>query len=264
MPVLGSVSEFDLDNCKRADRERLVRMAGRALARAGLVHAYGHCSQRLDKDHFLVSAAKPMGCITPGDRGVVVPVAGPLPEGVLGEVRIHQRIYALRPDVGGICRSMPPNVMALGTLCRTPRPRHGFGAYFSPSVPLWDDPQLIRSDERAMGVAETLGMARAVVMRGNGAVTAGRDLMHAVVLTWYLEDAARVELEVLKTGLCGAELSPEEASERATEAGRILERMWSYLTVGDPEGELVPDPGPLHGDPKERRLLVAEDSAPST
>ncbi|HYD71182.1 class II aldolase/adducin family protein [Azospirillum sp.] len=224
------------------EQDRLVRVAARALARAGLVHAYGHCSQRLDADRFLVCAARPMGSIAAGECGVVVPVAGPLPDGVLGEVRIHQRIYAARPDVGGICRSMPPNVMALGTLRRTPRPRHGFGAYFAPGVPLWDDPQLIRSDERAAAVAETLGMARAVVMRGNGAVTAGRDLMQAVVLTWYLEDAARVELEVLKTGLRGAELSLEEAAERATEAGRIFERMWDFLTDGDPE-HAAPVPG---------------------
>jgi len=32
----------------------------RALARAGLVHAYGHCSVRLDAHHFLVSPAKPL------------------------------------------------------------------------------------------------------------------------------------------------------------------------------------------------------------
>lgn len=217
------------------DRQRLVRTAARALARAGLVHAYGHCSQRLDEAHFLVCAARPMGLIGRGDAGVVVPVDGPLPEGVLGEVRIHQRIYARRPDVGGICRTQSPQVMALSTLRRTPRPRHGFGAYFAPEVPLWDDPQLIRSAERAEGVAATLGDARAVVMRGNGPVITGRDLIQAVVLSWYLEDAARVELEVLKTGLDGAVLSTGEAAERATEAGRIYERMWEHLAAGDPE-----------------------------
>lgn len=218
-----------------AEQQRLVRLAARALARAKLVHAYGHCSQRLDDRHFLVCAAQPMGLIAPGEAGVVVAADAPLPEGVLGEVRIHQQIYAARPEVGGICRTMPPHVMALSALRRTPQPRHGFGAYFSPAVPLWDDPQLVRSDQRARGVAETLGGGRAVVMRGNGAVTAGRSLAEAVVLTWYLEDAARVELEVLRSGLDGPTLSPAEAAERATDAGRIFERMWDYLTAGDPE-----------------------------
>lgn len=89
--------------------QRLVRMAARALGRAGLVHAYGHCSMRLDEECFLVCAAKPMGSIKTGDAGIVTPVNGPLPEGVLGEVRIHQQIYRRRPDVGGICRVMPPH-----------------------------------------------------------------------------------------------------------------------------------------------------------
>ena len=47
--------------------ERLVRMAARALGRHGLVHAYGHCSMRLDEGHFLVCAPVPMGQMPPAD-----------------------------------------------------------------------------------------------------------------------------------------------------------------------------------------------------
>lgn len=215
----------------------LVRKAARALGRAGLVHAYGHCSARIDADTFLVCAPQPMGLIAPGEAGTVVPVDGPLPDGVLGEVRIHQQIYRRRPGVGGVCRTMPPNVMALSTMRRTPKPRHGFGSYFAPEPPLWDDPQLIRSDAQAAGVAELLGGGRAVVMRGNGAVTAGESLEQAVVFTWYLEDAARVELEVLRCGLAdGAPtLGAQEAKARTVGTGRIYERMWDYLSAGDPE-----------------------------
>lgn len=114
------------------EHHRELRIAARALARGHLVHAYGHCSLRLDADHFLVCAAKPMGTITPDDDGTVVPVSGALPEGVLGEVRIHQQIYARRPDVGAVCRIMPPQIGVLALLKRTPKPRHGFGAYFAP------------------------------------------------------------------------------------------------------------------------------------
>lgn len=218
-------------------RETLVRKAARALAKAGLVHAYGHCSARLDASSFLVCAAKPMGMIARGEAGTPVPVEGPLPEGVLGEVRIHQQIYQRRPEVRGICRVMPPHVMALSTMRRTPQARHGFGAYFAPEPPLWDDPLLLRSDEQAADLADLLGPARAIVMRGNGAVTAGESLQEAVVFAWYLEDAARVELEVLR---CGAgetapTLSPAEVKVRAVGTGRIYERMWEYLSDGDPE-----------------------------
>lgn len=222
-------------------QQALVRVAARALARANLVHAYGHCSARIDADHFLVCAARPMGLIEPGEPGTVVPVHGELPEGVLGEVRIHQHIYRLRPDVGGVVRSMPPTVMTLSTARITPQPRHGMGSYFSPAVPLWDDPQLVRSDAQARGVAETLGAARAVAMRGNGAVVAAESLMHAVVLTWYLEDAARIELQLRSAGLAneGPTLALEEAARRAVGTGRIYERMWEYLSAGDPEAALA-------------------------
>lgn len=215
--------------------QSLVRVAARALARAGLVHAYGHCSLRLTDTHFLVCAARPMGLID-RDEGIVVPVNGELPEGVLGEVRIHQHIYRGRPDVRAVIRSMPKDVMTLSAAGITPAPRHGMGSYFSPGVPLWTDPQLIRSDEQAAGVARQLGSAPAVVMQGNGAVIAGVSIEEAVVLNWYLEDAARIELQLRAAGLAQAPgLDEAQCRQRATRAGRIFERMWEYLCAGDPE-----------------------------
>lgn len=160
-------------------KERWVRVAARALARAGLAHAYGHCSVRLDDDRFLVCPPRPMGLIQPGEACSIVPVDGPLPEGVLGEVAIHQRIYAERREIGGVCRSMPPNVMTLSTLERTPQLRHGMGCYFHRGIPLWDDVQLVRATAQARAVQETMGHCTALVMRGNGAVVAGQTLHRA-------------------------------------------------------------------------------------
>jgi HCOMODA/2-hydroxy-3-carboxy-muconic semialdehyde decarboxylase len=214
-----------------------VRRAARALARAGLVTAFGHCSVRLDADRFLVCAAKPMGLIAPGESGTVVPIEGALPEGVLGEVRMHQQIYKRRPAFGAVCRFLSPNVMALAGLGRTPRARHGFGAYFYPQAPFWADPALVRNDEAAVGVAQTMGDAPAVVVGVNGAVTAAPTMMQAFTLAVFLEDAARVELAAMNAGV--AESAPRmneaQASERATWAGRIAERMWEHWTAGDSE-----------------------------
>ena len=217
--------------------QRQVRVAARALAGSGLVHAYGHCSARLDASHFLVCAPKPMGTIKPGEPGTVVPVDGALPDGVLGEVRIHQQIYSRRPEAGGVCRVMSPAIMGLSVLGRTPRPWHGIGAYFAPSPPLWDSPLLARDDEIARRIAETLGDAKAVVMRGNGAVTAGESIEAAVTWAWFLEDAARIEAFVTEPGRAqdAVPLTSEEIEARSTTAGRVIERMWEYLTDGDAE-----------------------------
>jgi HCOMODA/2-hydroxy-3-carboxy-muconic semialdehyde decarboxylase len=216
-----------------------VRKAARAMGRHGLAHAYGHVSARISESEFLVCAAKPMGCILPDDKGTRVPVDGPLPEGVLGEVRLHQQIYQRRPDVGGICRVQPPRLMALSTLKRTPKPRHGCGTYFAPQPPLWDDPTLTRNDEKAKALAEMLGDARAIVMRGNGAVCAGADIEQAAGLAWMLEDAASVEMAVLSLGEAAAAdaslYTDAEVASRAIFTGALFERMWEYLTFGDPE-----------------------------
>jgi HCOMODA/2-hydroxy-3-carboxy-muconic semialdehyde decarboxylase len=209
---------------------QLIRMACRAIGRAGLAHAYGHCSVRLNAREFLVSPAKPLGLVSNTDLPVTMPIAGPLPADVLGEVRIHQQIYQVRGDVCGIVRFQSPKVVSLSALGRSPHARHGFGSYFAPQPPFWGDPRLVRDDERAGAVARTLGSARAVVLRGNGAVVVGASLEEACVLAWYLEDAARVELDVLASGEPGNVLSPAEAADRATMQGRIVERMWDWLT----------------------------------
>ena len=218
-------------------KDRLIRIAARALAKAGLVHAYGHCSARVDVDNFQVCPAIPMGQISRDAPCDLVPVNGPLPPGILGEVRLHQQVYRRYPDAGGVVRFMGPSLMALGSLGKAPRMRHGFGSYFHPGAGYWNDPQLVRDETRAKGVIDAMGQSTGVIMRGNGAVVRSSSLERAVVLAWYLEDAARVELMALSTGLAETApmLSEQDAKQRATDQGGIFERMWDHLTHDDPE-----------------------------
>ena len=217
---------------------RRVRMAGRALARAGLVTAYGHCSARIDDGHFLVSPAQPLGLVAREDPCIEVETHGPLPPAAAGEVRIHQAVYRRRPDVGGICRAQPPKTMTLSVARITPHARHGFSSYFAPAPPLWDSPELVRGDAPASLLAEALGDGPAIVLRGNGALTVGATIEEATVLCWLLEDSSRVELDLRKiagSGVRLSELSAAEAAHRATWEGGLLDRMWAYLTRDDSE-----------------------------
>jgi HCOMODA/2-hydroxy-3-carboxy-muconic semialdehyde decarboxylase len=66
-----------------------------------------------------------------------------------------------------------------------------------------------------------------------------------VVLAWYLEDAARVELDVLATGLAGRVFDPAEAADRAVTAGRLFERMWDWLVAGDASAAPMPPSSPV-------------------
>lgn len=219
-----------------------VRLAARGAARYGLVTAYGHVSARLDDRHFLVSAPQPLGTIEPGDPGIVVSLDEPnLPDGVLQEVRIHREVYRLRPDVGGVCRVLPPSVLALSALGKTARALTGVGAYFAPSPPLWHDPQLIRDDQRAVEISQLLDNQPALVMRGNGAITVGASIEEALTMAVYLEDASRFELALLASTASGIdviEFTEEESMKRATKVGGLVERMWYYLCYKDPEWEI--------------------------
>lgn len=221
-----------------ADPALAVRLAARALARHGLAHAYGHVSTRLSDTHFLVSPAQPLGTLAPGQAGVEVSLDGDLPPGALPEVRIHREIYRNRPGVGGICRFQSPAIIALSALGDTPRVRHGLGAYFAPQPPLWPGVALVRNDDSARAVAAMMGDAAAIVLSGNGAVTAGPSIEDAAALAFFLEDAARIELALLPAtaaGLNRREYTPDEVAARAVRAGGLFERMWHYLCHGDPE-----------------------------
>lgn len=209
----------------------------RALGRNGLSGPFGHCSMRVSQNDLLVCAARPMAMVRAGEPGTLVPIAGALPDQVLGEVRVHQQIYGRRPDVGAICRFISPHITALAALGHVPRARHGFGSYFGGGVPLWPDAALIRNEAAADGVARLLGDAPAIVLNVNGAVTVAATPERAVALAYFLEDAARVELSALSCGLQddGPRLSPAVSAERATWSGRIAERVWEFLLRDDPE-----------------------------
>jgi HCOMODA/2-hydroxy-3-carboxy-muconic semialdehyde decarboxylase len=218
--------------------ERRVRVAARALSRHGLVQAWGHCSARIDDEHFLVCAPRPMGRIAVGEAGTVVHVDRPLPDGVLGEVRIHQQVYRQRPDVGGVCRVMPPKLVALSTLGIVPSPRHGVGA-FNAACRFWQDPRLLRDDGLAAELVAHLGDAPALVMRANGAVTVGGSIEMAAGFAWCLEDAARIEHDVRAIGASAEvdarRLTPDEIGLRQVSSGRVFERLWDHMCGCDPE-----------------------------
>lgn len=208
--------------------------------RHGLAHAYGHVSQRIDASSFLVTPARPLGTVSTTETGVVVPLDGGLPPGALPEVRIHREIYRNRPEIGGVCRVQSPAVMALSALGETPRALHGLGTYFAPAPPLWPGVALVRDDAQAEAVVAMMGQAAAIVLSGNGSVTAGQSLEEAAALAFFLEDAARIELALLParaSGLTPRQYSPEEVSRRAVRAGALFERMWHYLCFEDEEWE---------------------------
>jgi HCOMODA/2-hydroxy-3-carboxy-muconic semialdehyde decarboxylase len=111
------------------------------------------------------------------------------------------------------------------------------GAYFANDVPLWVNPRLLRDGNSAYELVRLMADRPAIVMRGNGAVVAAETLEQAVTYSWFLEDSARIEVDVRKMG-CDPDtglLDDEEVIDRQVTTGQVFERMWRYLTYKDPE-----------------------------
>ncbi|MDQ3942035.1 MAG: class II aldolase/adducin family protein [Actinomycetota bacterium] len=205
--------------------------AAHALGAEGLVTAFGHVSVREGRDSFLITPPKPLGSLEPEESLLEVSLAGDeLPEGVPGEAWIHWAVYDSRPDVEGICRAQPPISTALASAGVPIRPLHGQGAFLGEEVPVYDDARLIRSREAGEALAERLGDAGGIIMRGNGAVTVGKNVGAAVARMWVLEVSAEINRTAAAVGTPRV-LNEEEFSYWESVSEEILGRIWSYLRL---------------------------------
>lgn len=165
-----------------------------------------------------------------------MPIDGPLPPGALGETRVHQHIYRRRDDLGAICRVFPVTVTALSTVGITPAHRLGTSALFAAGIPVFNDARILKEDSLAASAATTLAGNRALVLRGNGAITVGRTMAEAAMFALFLEEAAVAEnVARLQRRPRDLLLSAAEIEARGSLEGNIVPRMWEYLTRDDPE-----------------------------
>ncbi len=206
--------------------------AARALDAVGLVTAFGHVSFRDGRDRFLITPPKPLGSLEPDESLLEVSLAEEeLPEGVPGEDWIHWAIYGSRPDVKGICRAQPPISTAITSAGLPIRSLHGQGAFLGEVVPVYDDARLIRGREAGEALANRLGSAGGIVMRGNGAVTVGTSVGVAAARMWVLEHSA--EMNQAASAGTPRPLSEEEFAYWESVSEEILERIWSYLKANE-------------------------------
>ena len=203
--------------------------AGRVLAGEGLVGPFGQVSVRLTPEAFLITAPVPLDRAAAAELAVVIDVrAAALPAGAPAEGHLHAAVYRARPDVQAVCRAQPQAAQAVAASNRPLRLLHGHGVLAGSSVPVVDDARLIRTRERAVAVADRLGDASGLLLRGNGAVTVGRSLGAAVARMWALEASAQLNLPLL--GLHEVrELDAQEIAHWSAMADELLGRIWAHL-----------------------------------
>ena len=203
--------------------------AAHALDAAGLVTAFGHVSYRDGQYGFRITPPKPLGSLRSYEPLSEVSLAeDELPGGVPGEAWIHWAVYKSRPDVGGICRAQPPISTAVTSAGLPIRPLHGQGVFLGEEVPVYKDARLIRGREAGEALAEDLGNAGGLVMRGNGAVTVGTSVGAAAARMWVLERSAEMNKVAASAGT-PRPLGEEEFTYWESVSEEILERIWFYL-----------------------------------
>jgi ribulose-5-phosphate 4-epimerase/fuculose-1-phosphate aldolase len=204
--------------------------AARVLADRGLVDAFGHVSVRHDRDTMLITPPRPLGTVGPDAPFVVVELhATELPDGAPKEAWMHLAVYRRRGDVGAICRAQPEVATAMAIAGRPLTAVHGQGALLGQEVPVFDDARLVRDPARAEALATSLGAAPALVLRGNGALTTGARLGHAVARMTILETSARLHRDAAAVGGPPVPLAPAELAAWVAAGDELLDRLWHHL-----------------------------------
>ncbi|HKA49693.1 MAG TPA: class II aldolase/adducin family protein [Candidatus Dormibacteraeota bacterium] len=225
-----------------------VATANRIAHAAGLVTAFGHVSARIRGTDTFVIPTRASPFFANADHLLVMSCEGDVLEGdgqPNSESWIHARLYAARPDVGGVAHVHSLACVALSQLGLTVRPLHNSGAVAG-DVPVFERAGLIRSRALGDAAARALGSGRALLLRGHGANIAGSDVRRAIVVACFLEEAARLQLDALAAaGGDESRLRYFDAEEAARAREEIestgpIDRAWAYyaaLTRVSPPGQ---------------------------
>ena len=216
-----------------------VALANRILERVGLSHAFGHASARVPGTNtFLLPTRRSPG-LAEADSLLLIDTEGRLVAGEgepNSEFWIHARLYAARPDVGGVVHAHPPACVCLTQVGQPHRVVHNQGGIFADGVPEYSRVGLIRSRELGDLLAQAVGHGNAAMMRGHGITTAFPDLRAATVAACYLEESAALQLRMLAAaGGDAAKIrafTREEAEGlRDQITGSVAKRAWEYYAA---------------------------------
>jgi ribulose-5-phosphate 4-epimerase/fuculose-1-phosphate aldolase len=125
------------------------------------------------------------------------------PKGIAppGEIKLYTHIYKNRPDVGGIVHAHPPFATVMSVVKKPLSVVCHEGAYItSLGVPIFDDMNLISTDETGGAMAALLGSRQALLLKAHGAVTVGKTVEQATVNMIDLEEQAKMNVYCLSAG----------------------------------------------------------------
>ena len=226
------------ENIAPASLRQDVALANRIVEYTGLSTAFGHVSARIPGTQTFLFPTRRSPGLAHEDRLLVLDTDGTIVAGdgqPNSEFWIHARIYAARPDVGGVVHAHPPACVALTQMGQPHRVVHHSGGAFGAGVPEYDRIGLIRSRDLGDQLAQALGGSPAVMMRGHGISVVQPEVRGATVAACFLEESADLQLRMLASAGGDASrlraFTPEEA-ERVRDQldGAPVARAWEYYT----------------------------------
>jgi ribulose-5-phosphate 4-epimerase/fuculose-1-phosphate aldolase len=167
----------------------------RIISHEGLSDAFAHLSARTDGGDAMLFMPRKSPALVNSNELFVVDFEKPVPQS-----SIHQAIYKTRGDVKAVFHFHSPAVILLSVIGQTIRPMHNYSAIFYEGVPLYTGTGQVESPARAGEMANLLGNAKAVILRGHGAVVVGHSIREVCMLAVYLEESARLQTEAMKLG----------------------------------------------------------------
>lgn len=167
----------------------------RIIYREGLSDAFAHLSARSNDGTEMMFMPRKSPALVRSDELFFVDFEKPVPQSSL-----HQAIYKARADVKAVFHFHSPAVILLSVLGQTIRPMHNYSAIFYEGVPLYTGTGQVESPTRAGEMARLLGDAKALMLRGHGAVVVGKSIREVCILALFLEESARLQAEAVRLG----------------------------------------------------------------
>lgn len=184
-------------NSEQQEIREKVAKGVRILVREGLIPNAGHISVRpLGAEWFWTLRHVHVGLDSVGPDDVIrCDMKGDAidsPWEASGERFIYTEIFARRPDVRAMAHFHPRMATAFSIVGEPLRPILMLAAHIG-SVPLYEVPEPVESPEHGRNLAAALGRAKAVLMRGHGAVAVGESVEEVCAIAVLLEESARMQ-----------------------------------------------------------------------